>query len=231
LAYSDDFAHSRVSSALEMVKGMDGKNAFGLPGRLLALSEIFEVEIICAGLIPPHYCSGAPDICYETDLVPPLPPPDTPARWNLPPDAETLYFTGDPASATPRFWTLDAVKARKCGIGKGLIYPGKGESAGVRGLGFFGKSLSTDHTTKTALAFFAHSMMDRMLRARAVRLTARQLETLRLAAEGKTDAEIAEILGISGHTVDKYMRQSKEALDAANRTAAIVRALRWGLIA
>lgn len=146
-------------------------------------------------------------------------------------DAETLYFSNDPPSARPKFWTVDPDDETKFEVGKGLIFPGKADGKDLRGLGFFGRSLSSDETTRVFLAFFAHSMMDRILKMRPLCLTARQLEALRWAAEGKTDQEIASILSVSEHTVDKYMRQSKEALESANRTAAIVRAIRWGLIA
>jgi DNA-binding CsgD family transcriptional regulator len=37
-------------------------------------------------------------------------------------------------------------------------------------------------------------------------------------------------MALSSHTIDKYMRQIKDALGAANRTAAIVAAIRCGLI-
>ena len=82
------------------------------------------------------------------------------------------------------------------------------------------------------LAHYAFMRMTMILSANPIQpLTDRQIEVLSWAAEGKTDQEIAMILGLSDHTIDKYMRQVREALGAVNRTAAIVVAMRRGLIA
>jgi DNA-binding CsgD family transcriptional regulator len=49
------------------------------------------------------------------------------------------------------------------------------------------------------------------------RLTPRQLEATRLAARGHTNAEIAELLGMSENTVKKHIKHIYERLDLANR--------------
>jgi DNA-binding CsgD family transcriptional regulator len=221
----------KVDSALALVKQLcRTQSSLSLPGRLLAITTPFDVEFVCAGLLPSLYCQGEPGICYETDRMPRL----LPARRCSAeaPKPDILYFARQAGSTDPTVSVADpAVDQNNWRPGKGLIFPGSADDRGLRGIGFFGPSLGSDEVTKMALAFFAHSMMDRMLLAHPIRLPRRQMEALRWAAEGKTDHEIARILGISEHTVDKYMRQSKEALDAANRTATIVRAIRYGLIA
>lgn len=192
---------------------------------------MFGAQSLCTGLIPPQLCEGCEDFCLETDVVPAEPPASS--RPGKPdPGARTVFFARDPASATPRAWTMDRLDDRKNWVaGKGLIFPARAGATGLYGVGFFGASMSTDATTRLILSFLAHSRMNQALEARGHGLSARQLETLRWAAEGKTDQEIATIMGVSGHTVDKYMRQSREALDAVNRTAVIVKAIRLGLIA
>ena len=61
-------------------------------------------------------------------------------------------------------------------------------------------------------------------------LSDRELETLRWVAQGKSNAVIAEILEISGGTVDTYLRRIFEKLGVADRTAAAVRGVSYGYI-
>jgi DNA-binding CsgD family transcriptional regulator len=57
------------------------------------------------------------------------------------------------------------------------------------------------------------------------RLTGREREVLRWLAGGKTDRDIADILGISPRTVNKHLQRIYEKLGVETRTAAVVRAL------
>ncbi|MDX3925621.1 MAG: LuxR family transcriptional regulator [Shinella sp.] len=61
-------------------------------------------------------------------------------------------------------------------------------------------------------------------------LTEREVQCLSWTAAGKTSLEIAEILGLSEHTVNHYLNQVTRKLEAVNRTQAVVKALRRGLI-
>jgi DNA-binding CsgD family transcriptional regulator len=65
---------------------------------------------------------------------------------------------------------------------------------------------------------------------RKKRLSGRELECLRWAAEGKTTDVIATILGISGHTVNLYFQSAIDKLSAVNRTQAVAKAMRMGAI-
>jgi NarL family two-component system response regulator LiaR len=60
-------------------------------------------------------------------------------------------------------------------------------------------------------------------------LTEREVETLRLVAQGLTNQEIAEKLSISERTVGKHVSNILEKLHLANRTQAALYALRKGL--
>jgi DNA-binding CsgD family transcriptional regulator len=57
-------------------------------------------------------------------------------------------------------------------------------------------------------------------------LSRRERECLRLVALGKTDWEIARILGLSEHTTHQYVKRARTAYDAASRTQLVVFGLR-----
>lgn len=61
-------------------------------------------------------------------------------------------------------------------------------------------------------------------------LTDREIDCLNWTAAGKTSAEIAEILTLSEHTVNHYLNRATKKLDTVNRTQAVAKALRIGLI-
>jgi len=61
---------------------------------------------------------------------------------------------------------------------------------------------------------------------KGLQLTAREAEVLRWIANGKTNREIAEILGISPRTINKHLEQLFPKLGVENRTAAAAKALR-----
>ncbi|MEM8591868.1 MAG: LuxR family transcriptional regulator [Pseudomonadota bacterium] len=62
------------------------------------------------------------------------------------------------------------------------------------------------------------------------RLSPREHETLEWAAKGKSNSAIAQILGISPHTVDTLMRRIYEKLGVADRTSASIKAIGSGLL-
>ena len=61
-------------------------------------------------------------------------------------------------------------------------------------------------------------------------LTARELEVLRLIADGQGNKEVAKTLGISVSTVKFHVQDILEKLSASDRTQAAVKALRRGLL-
>lgn len=63
-----------------------------------------------------------------------------------------------------------------------------------------------------------------------VKLSPRERETLQWAAEGKTDWEIGEIMGISEHGVDSHLRCVRTKLNARNRAQSVAEGLRLGII-
>jgi len=64
----------------------------------------------------------------------------------------------------------------------------------------------------------------------AQRLTEREIELLRLVAEGMSNKAIAHALSVSENTVKYHMRNILQKLDAQNRTEAVTHAIRAGLL-
>jgi LuxR family transcriptional regulator len=62
------------------------------------------------------------------------------------------------------------------------------------------------------------------------RLNDREIEILRWTADGKTAADIAQIIGISERTVNFHINQAVAKLGASNKVNAAVRAAMRGLL-
>jgi DNA-binding NarL/FixJ family response regulator len=68
-------------------------------------------------------------------------------------------------------------------------------------------------------------------RKRTGSLTERELDVLRLLADGHAHEEIGRRLGIGAETVRTHVRKASDRLGAGTRTQAVATALRLGLIA
>ncbi len=66
--------------------------------------------------------------------------------------------------------------------------------------------------------------------AKALPVSKREIECLRLTASGMTSEDIASSLGLSVHTANQYLTNSTHKLNAVNRIHAVAKALRSGLI-
>ena len=63
-----------------------------------------------------------------------------------------------------------------------------------------------------------------------VRLTVRETQVVRLLARGCTYSQVADELGTSIHTVGMHVKNAYLKLDVHNAPAAVMRAIRLGLI-
>ena len=63
-----------------------------------------------------------------------------------------------------------------------------------------------------------------------VRLTVRKIEVLRLIARGCTYSRVALELGMSAHTVGTHVKNAYRKLDVHSAAAAVMQAVRLGLI-
>jgi DNA-binding CsgD family transcriptional regulator len=61
-------------------------------------------------------------------------------------------------------------------------------------------------------------------------ISKRELECLKLTANGYTSDEIARLLKLSVHTANQYLTNTAQKLNAVNRMHAVAKALRMGLI-
>ncbi len=103
-------------------------------------------------------------------------------------------------------------------------------------LALMGPSLDIPPTTVMELQMVAIHLFNRLVDISALwktstsRLSEREIQCLTWTAAGKTSSEIAGILGLSEHTVNHYLNHVTKKLDAVNRTQAVVKALKRGLI-
>ncbi|MGX9355198.1 autoinducer binding domain-containing protein [Roseobacteraceae bacterium S113] len=67
-------------------------------------------------------------------------------------------------------------------------------------------------------------------RAHAPKLSNREREVLEWVAQGKSNSVIADIMGVSSHTVDAHMRGIYRKLNVNDRTSAAVRGLGSGVL-
>lgn len=106
----------------------------------------------------------------------------------------------------------------------------------VAGFSLAGERLEMSQEDRGVLTLLATYALGRSIllreteRAPEVRLTPREQEALQWAAEGKTEWEIGERMGISEHGVDKHMRAAREKLGTRSRTHAVAEAIRLRLI-
>lgn len=118
-----------------------------------------------------------------------------------------------------------------------FVYLPTHDASGIRGaVSFAGdRELFSSEEIKD-LFYIAIHVFDRLAEIRSLdvrvidALTDREIDCLNWTAAGKTSAEIAEILALSEHTVNHYLNRATKKLDTVNRTQAVAKALRVGLI-
>ncbi|MBZ9794906.1 helix-turn-helix transcriptional regulator [Mesorhizobium sp. ES1-4] len=154
-------------------------------------------------------------------------------------------------STEPRWWTDDGVAAMTDMFGNlawtGQIAPLTPGSSGIafpvhadRGqcglVVFQGSEISLPQDALYeihARCFSLFAAVARMRPGDAGRMRSiskRELECLKLTANGNTSEEIARLLKLSVHTANQYLTQSTQKLNAVNRNQAVAKALRLGLI-
>lgn len=140
---------------------------------------------------------------------------------------------------SPRDWQILELAARG-GIGEGFTIPAHvpGESNGSCSFATeAGTALSEEQLPLAQLAgAFAFEAARRIWQVRQAggaarpRLTDRQRDCVVWAARGKTDWEIACILGLSRETVTQYLKRARERYGVSKRTMLAVQTLFDGTI-
>jgi LuxR family quorum sensing-dependent transcriptional regulator len=105
------------------------------------------------------------------------------------------------------------------------------------GFSFAGERLELDPSQRQAVEFVAAYALAQAISicggsaaGEIVKLSPRQHDALRWAAEGLTVDDIADRLGVSVHTADTHLRAVREKLGATSTIRAVAEAFRIGLI-
>lgn len=110
----------------------------------------------------------------------------------------------------------------ECGNQGAIVICGSGLTMGMGELA---------DTQARGMAIFAMVARLQPPPARGARaMSKRELECLKLTANGQTSEEIAARLGLSVHTANQYLTNTTQKLNAVNRIHAVAKALRLGLI-
>lgn len=130
---------------------------------------------------------------------------------------------------------VDQIRSERAefGLHDGLvvpIYESKGY-AGLVSLAGEGEVTPALKSTLTMASVFLHNRLVTLAREKLLPddlLTAREIECLTWAAEGKSDWEIGQILKISSKTVNYHIENTKRKFGVPTRVQAIVYAFRYG---
>jgi LuxR family transcriptional regulator, quorum-sensing system regulator SdiA len=158
-----------------------------------------------------------------------------PFRWR---EAVVAFKTDPQRKKIERFIN----DARKRGIEDGYVFPIHSRNGLIGKLVLSGHPVELSSLEMTLFDALAKAMywQIRLLSDKKdetatasqdqISLTKRELETLRLLAEGMTSVEIGVAMNISNHTVDWYMNGLQTKLKARNRQHAVAAGFRLGLI-
>ena len=123
-------------------------------------------------------------------------------------------------------------------VGVDIVEIRRIEAAVNRSSGRFLRRVYTETELKTchgrfpslASRFAAKEAVMKVLGSGGAGIAWREIEILRLIAEGLTNRDISERLCLSENTVKSYIQDLYQKLDAHNRIEAVMRATRWGLL-
>ena len=127
-------------------------------------------------------------------------------------------------------------EAREFGLRGGFVVPIALLDGALAAISFGGADNAFSPDDQSVLGFVANyaigAVLQRRCSSRRSRhvLSPREHDCMLWAAEGKTDWEIATIIGISKPTVTKHILSAREKLGAVTKAHAIVLALRQGII-
>lgn len=152
-------------------------------------------------------------------------------------------------TSAPLWWKTDAgtplrcVRARCWGAeiaapkldAPGLAFPVSLDDGQLGVVIFTGPSIALDEDDMCdvhadCFAVIAEIMRHRGRVGELPQMSKREIECLRLTANGLTSEEIANALGLSVHTANQYLTNTAHKLNAVNRIHAVAKALRNGLI-
>jgi DNA-binding CsgD family transcriptional regulator len=151
-----------------------------------------------------------------------------PCRWNDAPGSVSA------TSFDALRWTT-AIEPLAAGTA-GLVFPVHAERGQCGVVVFLGNEITLAPDALFDIHARCFSLFDAVARmrpgesARLPSISKRELECLKLTANGYTSDEIARLLKLSVHTANQYLTNTTQKLDAVNRIHAVAKALRMGLI-
>lgn len=127
-------------------------------------------------------------------------------------------------------------EAAEFGLAEGFTVPLLTLEGKTGGFSFAGERLDLSAADRGMLNLIANYAFGQLLllheqpAAKPIVLAPRERESLQWAAEGKSDWEIGELMGISEHGADRHLRSARRKLGTYSRTHAVAQAIRLGLI-
>ena len=118
----------------------------------------------------------------------------------------------------------------------GIVFPVHAERGQCGLLVFLGSEITLAPEGMFDIHARCFSLFDAVARmrpgesAKFPSISKRELECLKLTANGYTSDEIARLLKLSVHTANQYLTNTTQKLNAVNRMHAVAKALRMGLI-
>jgi DNA-binding CsgD family transcriptional regulator len=150
-----------------------------------------------------------------------------PLWWR--PNEEPSFLT-----ATARAWTTQ-VDCLSPGT-SAIAFPVSVERVRAGAIVFAGNEMMLDEAALCDTHARCFSLFSEVARQRTPTcaktpvVSKREIECLRLTANGLTSDAIAATLGLSVHTANQYLTNSTQKLNAVNRIHAVAKAIRCGLI-
>lgn len=127
--------------------------------------------------------------------------------------------------------------AREHGLAEGVAIPVFGADGARGSLSLGGARMELKDTEIAMLEIAANLAVETATAvaghrktARNLGLTTREYDCLRWTADGKTDRDIADLLGLAVRTVEDHGASLRRKLDAVNRAHLVTRAFRSGLL-
>jgi LuxR family quorum sensing-dependent transcriptional regulator len=228
---------------------LDAIHALENAPSVLKVKEVFRQQAERHGFTS-FLCSAPPSPGRQ--IVNPILFEEWPATWTRR-YVQRRHFVHDPMlkeifrTADPFLWTeamarRESTKAEltvmaeaaKAGMSEGLVIPLYGVGGSVHGFTMTGETPRTDSKARAELhllSMYAYARARQLRRGSggtSVSLTIRERDALRWAAQGKSDWEIGEILGISESAAHKHIESAKRKCNAPTRIQAIIKAIRQG---
>jgi DNA-binding CsgD family transcriptional regulator len=146
-----------------------------------------------------------------------------------------LWWAADGSASADAFLQLPMAKRLNGPSPAGIAFPVSADRGRCGLVAFLGSEIALSDDQCLDVHARCYSLFGAAMRIRpdksrkAPAVSKRELECLKLSANGMTSEQIAASLKLSVHTANQYLTNSTQKLNAANRTHAVAKALKLGL--